>query len=81
MDFGLVFAYLGIWDFVNFKNHTFLLSSNQSATGKMTVVAMGSFYVFSQKVSLTLYLPVKFSFLAVTPFSKFLYNLYMSLMI
>jgi len=52
LDFG--FLYFGIWVFGIFKNHAVLLSSNQSATGKMTVVVMGCFYVFSQKVSLTL---------------------------
>ena len=47
----------------------------------MTVVAMGSFYVFGHKVSLIWNLPAKFSFLAVTPFFNFLYNLCISLMI
>ena len=44
---------------VLYRNLCFIICLKQSATGKMTVLTMGSCHVFYEKVTLTWYLPVR----------------------
>ena len=44
------------------QNLDFLLCLKQSATGKMTVLTVGSFHGFHEKVTLTRYLTVRYVF-------------------